>query len=91
MKAAIANQQEARRKSKKLFEEALAAYNNYLAKPKPKRPPNSVWEVTPGEYVMTWTHAPSYLKDFMPTKQEPATIYREITGKMIRNLLEAGK
>ena len=91
MKAAIANQQDARKRSKKNFEDALASYNNYLAKPKPKRPTNSVWEASPGEYMMTWTHAPAYLKAYMPSKQEPATIYREITSKMIRNLLEAGE
>ena len=42
--------------------------------------PGLIWEES-GNWFTNWSHAPHYMHDLMPDKQDPKTVYREICDK----------
>ena len=52
------------------------------------RKPNTVYKDENGDLKMPWTAAPSYMKDMMPTREDPRTVYLSFKKVMLHSTKE---
>ena len=57
-------------KAAKKLEEFMEGYYNTETKK-----PNQVYKDENGDLKMPWTAAPSYMRDMMPTREDPRQVY----------------
>ena len=74
-----------RQLAQKARDEAYKIYQDECENPRKTKSSGKrlgVWKDDNNVCRMYWSYAPAYLKDYMPEKQDPQKIYREITHRL---------